>query len=233
VAPSTPIPPLCAVDARGSLDANLGPPGVHDQHRSAGIRVTTCLGGKKQGKYYASLQRQIRTCRWSDAGGGVARGVRAWGRFFSFLFFLVSFYFLFIFIYLLFLFSCLFSLFISIFPFSFYFSSCFYFLFIFPYFFNFIFLFYYISFIFLISLLFLFSFYLFFTFYCIFLFLFLYSFLFNIFSPLIFLLFEIRCKFVLARIISCSGYKCLVRVVITICSDPCSDTTFVFVRDDT
>jgi hypothetical protein len=32
-----------------------------------------------------------------------------------------------------------------------------------------------------------------------------------------------RCKFVIARIISCSGYKYLVRTIITTCSDPCSD----------
>jgi hypothetical protein len=43
------------------------------------------------------------------------------------------------------------------------------------------------------------------------------------FPPLIFLLFEMGCKFVLARIISCSGYKYLVRAIITICSDACSD----------
>jgi hypothetical protein len=61
---------------------------------------------------------------------------------------------------------------------------------------------------------------------------FFHSFLFNIFSPLIFLLFQMRCKFVLVRIISC-GYKCLVRVIIRIRYDPCSDTIFVFVRDDT
>jgi hypothetical protein len=47
---------------------------------------------------------------------------------------------------------------------------------------------------------------------------------FLIFSPpLILLLFETRCKFVLARIISCSGYKYVVRSIITSCSDPCSD----------
>jgi hypothetical protein len=51
----------------------------------------------------------------------------------------------------------------------------------------------------------------------------LYSFIFNIFPPLIILLFEMRCKFVLTRIISCSGYKYLVRAIITTCSDPCSD----------
>jgi hypothetical protein len=32
-----------------------------------------------------------------------------------------------------------------------------------------------------------------------------------------------RCKFVLVIIISCSGYKYLVRAIITTCSDPCSD----------
>jgi hypothetical protein len=36
-------------------------------------------------------------------------------------------------------------------------------------------------------------------------------------------LFEMRCKFVLSRIISCSGYKYLVRAIITTCSDPWSD----------
>jgi hypothetical protein len=163
VAPSTPIPPLCAVDARGSLDANLGPPGVHDQHRSAGIRVTTCLGGKKQGKYYASLQRQIRTCRWSDAGGGVARGVRAWGRFFSFLFFLVSFLFL-IYFYLFIV-----SFFLFIFFIYFYFSVFFLFFFLFLFFiyisllfqfhFSFLLYFFYFSYFTFISLFFLFIFY--------------------------------------------------------------------------
>jgi hypothetical protein len=42
-----------------------------------------------------------------------------------------------------------------------------------------------------------------------------------------------RCKFVLARIISISDYKDLVRAIITTYSDPCSDTTVGFVRDDT
>jgi hypothetical protein len=42
-------------------------------------------------------------------------------------------------------------------------------------------------------------------------------------------LFEMRCKFVLIIIISCSGYKYLVRAIIT----TCSDTTFISVRDDT
>jgi hypothetical protein len=46
-------------------------------------------------------------------------------------------------------------------------------------------------------------------------------------------LFKMRRKFVLAIIISCSGYKYLVRAIITTCSDHCSDTTFVFVRDNT
>jgi hypothetical protein len=91
--------------------------------------------------------------------------------------------------------------------------------FLFHFFFSFI--------LFLISLLFLLSFYLFiFTFYFIFfvlvsIFVF---FPFSIFSPpLIFLLFEMRCKFVLARLIRCSGYKYIVRAIITTCSDPCSD----------
>jgi hypothetical protein len=51
----------------------------------------------------------------------------------------------------------------------------------------------------------------------------LYSVFFNIFSALIFLLFEIRCKFVLAIIISCAGYKYPIWAIITICSDLCSD----------
>jgi hypothetical protein len=46
--------------------------------------------------------------------------------------------------------------------------------------------------------------------YFLFLFLFLYSFLFNIFPVLIFLLFELRCKFILAILISCFGHKYLV-----------------------
>jgi hypothetical protein len=33
-------------------------------------------------------------------------------------------------------------------------------------------------------------------------------------------LFKIRCKFVFPTIINCSGYKCLVQVIITTCSDP-------------
>jgi hypothetical protein len=36
-------------------------------------------------------------------------------------------------------------------------------------------------------------------------------------------LFEMRCKFVLARIINCSGYKYLVRSIIKMYSDLCSD----------
>jgi hypothetical protein len=38
-----------------------------------------------------------------------------------------------------------------------------------------------------------------------------------------FLLFEMRCKFVLAIIISCSDNKYLVRAIITTCCDPCSN----------
>jgi hypothetical protein len=53
------------------------------------------------------------------------------------------------------------------------------------------------------------------------------------YSPINIFLFEMRCKFVLAIIISYSGYKYLVRAIITTCSDPCSHNTFVFVRDDT
>jgi hypothetical protein len=57
---------------------------------------------------------------------------------------------------------------------------------------------------------------------------------FLIFSQsLIFLFYEMRCKFVLARIISISGYKYLVRAIITTCFDSCFDTTVVFVRDNT
>jgi hypothetical protein len=146
---------------------------------------------------------------------------------FSFSIFLISFYFLFLYFFFLVSFLFLVSLFISIFIFS----SCFYFylyflifsVLFFLSFFLFIF-FYSISFIFLISLLFLFSFlYLFFTFY-FFLFPFFIFFPFKYFFPLlIFLLFEMRCKLVFVRIISCFGYTCLVRVIITICSDSYSD----------
>jgi hypothetical protein len=51
-------------------------------------------------------------------------------------------------------------------------------------------------------------------------------FLFNIFP-------FINIFIVLTGVISCSGYKYFVRAIITTCSDTCSDTTFVFVRDDT
>jgi hypothetical protein len=111
-----------------------------------------------------------------------------------------------------------------------------------------VFLFFFLFFIFLwipfltLFFLFIFSFFLFNLFYVSFLFIysfllstlffpffpFLYSFLFNIFSSLMFLLLEMRCKFVLARVINCSGYKYLVRAMIT----TCSDNTSVFVRDD-
>jgi hypothetical protein len=77
--------------------------------------------------------------------------------------------------------------------------------------------------LFLISLLFLFSLF-FFTFY-------FFCFHFYILSFLIFSFINIF--IVLARVISGSGYKYFVRVIITTCSDPCSDTTFVFIRDDT
>jgi hypothetical protein len=87
--------------------------------------------------------------------------------------------------------------------------------------------------LFLISLLFFYSFYLFILSTLFFLFPFFNS-SFLIFSrSLIFLFFEMRCKFVLARIISISDYKDLVRAIITTYSDPCSDTTVGFVRDDT
>jgi hypothetical protein len=36
------------------------------------------------------------------------------------------------------------------------------------------------------------------------------------FPPLIFLLFEMRCKFVLARLISCSSYKYIVHAILTL-----------------
>jgi hypothetical protein len=162
------------------------------------------------------------------------------GAFFPFLFFLF-----------LFLFFISFSLFlVSFFLFIFHFLFFLYlFLFIFSFFYFF---FYFSSFLFFIyiSLFFLFHFFLsfflfyffyssYFTFISLFLFIylfiylllptlfflipFLYSFLFNIFPPLIFLLFEMKCKFVLVRIISCSGYNCLAWVIITIWSDHCSD----------
>jgi hypothetical protein len=63
--------------------------------------------------------------------------------------------------------------------------------------------------------------YFYFLLYFLFLFPFLYSLFFNIFP-----LFEMRCKFVLAIITSCFGYKYLVRSIIATCSDSCSDLFF-------
>jgi hypothetical protein len=162
------------------------------------------------------------------------------GAFFPFLFFLFLFLFfisfsLFLVSFFLFIFHFLFFLYLFLFLFSFFF---------FFFYFSSFFIFYLYFLIFSVSFLSFFLFILFllfflFTFISLFLFIylfiylllptlfflipFLYSFLFNIFPPLIFLLFEMKCKFVLGRIISCSGYNCLARVIITIWSDHCSD----------
>jgi hypothetical protein len=45
----------------------------------------------------------------------------------------------------------------------------------------------------------------------------------NIFPSIKTFIIKMRCKFILARIISRSGYKYLVRAIITTCSDSCSD----------
>jgi hypothetical protein len=164
---------------------------------------------------------RIDACRWSCARARV-EGTEG---FFSFLFFS-------------FIFSC------------FFFISCFFSLFLFYFLFLFLYLFIFLSFFLFFFLFILFHlFFLNFTFIALFFYLFIFYFLlcffyfhfyilsFEIFSPpLILLLLEMRCKFVVVRIISCSGYKCFVRVIITICSDPfliVMTLHFVFVRDDT
>jgi hypothetical protein len=150
------------------------------------------------------------------------------------------------FYFFLFLFSCLFFIyfylyFIFLFLFLFFiFSSCFYFLFIVPYFsvslFLFILFLLFFLFHFHFSLLFLVIYFLLSTLFFVSISI-CYILSFLIFVPLlILLLFEMRCKFALTIIISWSSYKYLVWAIKTTCSDPfliCSETTFVFVRDET
>jgi hypothetical protein len=163
---------------------------------------------------YASLQQQFGdlSLKW--------RGRRVAAVFFLFLFisflfdfFFITFSFSIFLVSFLFLvsFSCFFFIYISflISFFLFHFSLSFYSSFL-----------YSISFIFLI-LLFLFI-YFYFLLYFFYFYFYIVSFL-IVFTPLIFLLFEMRCKFVIARIISCSGYENLVRAVIITCSNPYSD----------
>jgi hypothetical protein len=157
-------------------------------------------------------------------------------RFFSFLFFsifLFLFYFLFLFLYF---FIFLFLVFLLVFLFYLYYRIFYVLFFLSLFLFFFIFILFHL-------------FFLNFTFIALFFYLFIFYFLlcffyfhfyilsFEIFfPPLILLLLEMRCKFVVVRIISCSGYKCFVRVIITICSDRfliVLTLYFVFVRDDT
>jgi hypothetical protein len=172
-----------------------------------------------EGEAYLSIQRQNPHLSLKGAWGATTV-VGSSCFFLSFFLFYVSFFLLFFsfsisFSFLFFIHNCLFC-----------FSSCFSFT--------------YISFLILLFVSFFLSFFLLFLFYFLFhfylSFLFIYS-TFNFFvyvsifyifflifsQTLIFLLFEMRCKFILARIISCSGYKYLVWAIITTCSDPCFD----------
>jgi hypothetical protein len=145
-------------------------------------------------------------------------------RFYFFLFlyfFLFYFFFPFLFFWFLFHFFFLVS-FLFMFPFEHYF-----FCFIFSFFLFILLSLYSISFIFLISFLFIYLIFIFYNF--LFLFHFYILSFFNIFPPLIFLLFEMRCNFVLVRTISCSGYKCLVWALITMFSNSCSDLLWHYI----
>jgi hypothetical protein len=153
--------------------------------------------------------------RWSRGGWGPRAGGCGVCFFLSFFFvcffMFLSFYYFFLFLFYFFPFCFLFIFFIErFFCFSFYL----YFLsnIIFSISFSF-----FLLIIFLLFFLFHFSFYLLSTLFvsiCIF-----YILSFLIFFPLIFLLFEMRCKVFLVIIISWSGYKYLVWAIITNCSD--------------
>jgi hypothetical protein len=198
------------------------------------IGTLRCL---QKRKYYSD---GFTGCRWTaKAAWGTLAERFSFFFFFSFFLFL---FFLFLFLYFFFLF-----IFYFLFLYSFIFFSNFFsfYIFLLVLFFTYIFCFIFSFFLFLLFIFILFLLFSYFTISLYFLFIFTFYFIsFSIFifyilsfkiffPPVIFLLFEMRCKFVHVKTISCFAYKYLVRAIITTCSDPCPANTSVFVRDDT